>query len=50
MQVVELHMQQQMLAGSVSVPYNPTEEPIIDPSGAEAPFLDMNDLIGIPSF
>ena len=44
MRVVARSMHQLLLAGSVYVPYDATEDPAIDPSEAEAPMFDKNGL------
>ena len=46
MEIFEIKAQQQLLAGSATVPFGGDEEPSVSPGGSDAPFMDMDELLG----
>ena len=42
-EIFEINIQQQLLAGSDTVPFGGDEDPSVSPDGSDAPFMSVDD-------
>ena len=45
MEIFEINTQQQLLAGSATVPFGGDEEPSVSPGDSDSPFMSLEDFL-----
>ena len=50
MEIIDIKTNQYLLAGSGTVPFGGNEDPLISPEDPDAPFMSLEEMLGIPTF